>query len=258
MEFEKTFENAMEDYDGTRPVYPQELYDDIFAYTHIGEKSDVLEIGIGTGKATAPILRTGCNLVAIEPGERMCQFTKEKYKSHSNFQLYNGTVQEFDCPPGSYDLVYAATSFHWIPEEYGYKRVYDLLKPGGVFARFGYHAGKDKLRLELAEEIQRAYVTYMGVKEEPREYSEEDAQRLALIAPEYGFVDTQCKMYRWTKEFTADEYMKLLRTYPNHVALPSDRRDGLFSAVYHAIKDNGGIITVYYTMDLHLARKIKE
>lgn len=55
----------------------------------------------------------------------------------------------------SFDLVYAVTAFHWIPEEYGYRCVYNLLKSGGVFARFTYHAGTDKGRRGLMESAVR-------------------------------------------------------------------------------------------------------
>lgn len=254
--YERTFDNATTDYDESRPFYVDELYDDIFRYKSIDSSSKVLEIGIGTGKATLPILESSCQLTAIEPGERLAEFSKERFQGYRNFALYNQTLQEYKCPSETFDLIYAATSFHWIPEEYGYKRVYELLKKGGVFARFGYHAGKDKKRETLTAEIQEVYEKNMNVTGEPKEYCEEDAKELAEIAPKYGFVDTEYKLYHWTKDFSADEYMKLLRTYPNHMALEQANREKLFEGIHNAINRNGGEITIYYTMDLHLGRKM--
>ena len=72
----------------------------------------------------------------------------------------------------------------------------------------------------------------------------------------YGFRDTAYKLYHTTKDFTADEYMALLRTYPDHMRLDPEDRKQLFAGIYHAIERNGGTMTVYYTMDLELARKI--
>lgn len=131
-----------------------------------------------------------------------------------------------------------------------------MLKEGGVFARFGYHAGKDKSRVALTAEIQEIYEKYMHVTQEPKEYCEEDAKQLAEIAPKYGFADTKYKLYHWTKDFTADEYMKLLRTYPNHMAMEQENREKLFAGIHNAINKNGGAITIHYTMDLHLGRKL--
>lgn len=69
--YEQTFDRAAQDYDDIRPGYPQELYKDLFGYKAIGPESRVLEIGAGTGKATGPLLNTGCRLIALEPGEHM-------------------------------------------------------------------------------------------------------------------------------------------------------------------------------------------
>ncbi|KAK8834917.1 hypothetical protein M9Y10_030457 [Tritrichomonas musculus] len=78
MNFEKTFDNATMDYDQSRPAYPEELYQDIFQYKPVTKNNYVLEIGLGTGKASPPILATGCNFIGIEPGEKLTALAKEK------------------------------------------------------------------------------------------------------------------------------------------------------------------------------------
>lgn len=253
--FEKTFDNQILSYEKVRPTYPRELYDDIFRYHPIGSDSSVLEIGIGTGKATAPFLEKQCKLVALEPGDNLAAFSKEKFKGYHNFSLQNQMLQDYGCAHETFDCIYAATSFHWIPEEYGYKRVYELLKKGGAFARFAYHASKDRERETLTAEIQECYKKYMNAPEEPKPYCEEDAAGLAEVARKYGFVDVEYMMYHWTKDFSADDYMEVLKTYPNHMALEQANRERLFDGIHGAIERNGGVITVYYTLDLQLARK---
>lgn len=253
--FERTFDNAVIDYDKTRPDYIKELYDDILQYKEIDARNRVLEIGIGTGKATGPILEKQCCVVGIEPGKQLADFTREKFRGYSNFFLYNQTLQDYECPAGTYDLIYAATAFHWIPEEYGYRRVHELLKKGGAFARFAYHAGKDKKREGLALELKGLYEKHMHATSEPKEYDENDAEKLAQIAGNYGFSDIKYKLYHWTKDFTAEEYMGLLKTYPDHMALEEPVRESFFHEIRNAIDRHGGVITVHYTMDLQLARK---
>lgn len=254
--FEKTFDNQTLSYEKVRPTYPAELYDDIFRYRPIGWDSNVLEIGIGTGKATTPFLEKQCRLVALEPGGNLAAFSAEKFKDYPYFLLQNQMLQDFRCGPETFDLIYAATSFHWIPEEYGYKRVYELLKKGGAFARFAYHANKDREREAMTFEIQECYQKYMNASKEPKPYCEEDALLLAEVAKKYGFVDTEYRMYHWTKDFSADDYMEVLKTYPDHMSLEAIVREKLFQGIYKAIERGGGVITVYYTMDLQLARKV--
>lgn len=255
IDFERTFDNAAVGYDKSRPAYPAELYRDIFEYGKIDENSNVLEIGLGTGKASEPILETGCHLVGVEPGENLARLAMEKFKDYSNFSLYMNMLQDYDCPTESYDFIYSATAFHWIPEEYGYKRVYELLKHGGVFARFAYHAGPDKERKMLTDEIQKLYALYFNATQSPKVFTDEDAGKIAEIAGRYGFSDLKYRLYEVVKHFTADEYMELLQTYPNHMSLEPCTREKLFKGIHSAINNYGGVISVYYTVDLELARK---
>ena len=87
------------------------------------------------------------------------------------------------------------------------------------------------------------------------EFGEEDAKKIADIAKGYGFSDIEYHLYQTTKDFTADEYIKLLQTYPDHMKLPEPQRNELFKGIHDAIVQNGGVITIYYVMDLELARK---
>lgn len=254
-EFERTFDNAAEDYDSIRPEYPRELYEDISAYLPITKESRVLEVGLGTGKAAGPVLDTGCGLTGIEPGGNLLALAKKRLQGYSNLSLIEKTLQDYGCPDNIFDLVYSATAFHWIPEDYGYKRVYSLLRPGGAFARFAYHAGPDKKRLEQSEEIHSFYEKYMGHKGRYRELTDGRVRELAELAGKYGFTDTQYHIYHMEKDFTANEYMKLLRTYRDHMVLDPASREGLFRGIYETIKKYGGVTTVYYTVDLELGRK---
>lgn len=254
-EFEKTFEEAAADYEKSRPLYAKTLFEHIFRYKPIDSASKVLEIGIGTGKATLPFLETGCDLSAIEPGEQLAFYAARNYAAYDHFSLHRQTFQEFACPPESFDLIYSATAFHWIPQEYGYRRVYELLKKGGAFARFAYHAGADKERHALTAEIRSLYQAYMDESGGAREYGEEDASALAQLAETYGFVDTTYRLFGMTKGFTADAYMELLRTYSDHRKLEQTKRELLFNGIHRAIQKHGGVMTVHYTVDLQLARK---
>ena len=59
---EWTFDTAAEVYEKMRPGYVEELYQDIFQYIPVDESSNVVEIGIGGGQATPPVVKTGCKM----------------------------------------------------------------------------------------------------------------------------------------------------------------------------------------------------
>ena len=255
-----TFDTVADTYEKLRPGYVNELYNTIFEYKQINNQSRVVEIGIGGGQATLPFLKTSCNLTAIDYGENFCKLCREKFKEYTNFSAVSGKFEDIDFNNNEYDLIYSASAFHWIPEEIGYKKVYDMLKDGGVFARFANHPYRDKCKPALSEEMDKIYAEYYYKyhNKEPKpliEYCEEQAENRALIAEKYGFTDIQYKLFYRTRTFSAKEYTMLLGTYSDHIAIEEKIRTEFFSKIEEAINRHGGEITIYDTIDLQLAKK---
>ncbi|MBE6716441.1 MAG: class I SAM-dependent methyltransferase [Ruminococcaceae bacterium] len=255
-----TFDTVASDYEKLRPGYVDELYQAIFDYIQINNKSRVVEIGIGGGQAALPFLKTGCKLTAVDYGESFCEICREKFKEYPNFSAVSGKFEDIDMGD-KYDLIYSASAFHWIPEEIGYKKVYDMLKDGGVFARFANHPFRDKGKPELSAEMDKIYAEYYYkyYNKEPKspvEYTDGQAYDRALIAEKYGFTDIGYKLFFRTRTFSAKEYKMLLGTYSDHIAIAESIRTKFFSEIEEAINRHGGEITIYDTIDLQLARKI--
>lgn len=253
---ENTFNEVAEAFDRWRTGYVPELYRDLFAYRSIEPSSKVLEIGIGTGQATPPVLATGCSLTAVELGDRLASLTREKFRDVPNLTVVQAAFQDFEAKEESYDLIYAASSFHWIPEETGYSKVFRLLKSGGAFARFAHHPSYKKGQEKLFDAVQRVYAVYMPGSAPLPEYQEENAERRASIALKYGFTDVAWHLYHRTRTYTAREYAAMIGTYSDHIALGEERCRALCEGVREAIDVFGGRIVLYDTMDLELARKV--
>ena len=135
-----TFNEDPANYDRYRPRYMPELFETIFAY---GEKAGcsrgkALEMGSGTGQATEPFLRAGWQVTAVEMGDNLASFAREKFRDQPGLKVVCG---DFLTAPleGPYDLFYAATSFHWVGTKEAFPRIQSLLKPGGVVALFWNH-----------------------------------------------------------------------------------------------------------------------
>ena len=56
-----TFNTVADLYEKIRPGYPDELYQALFSYAPLDAFRSALEIGIGAGQATPPVLETGCS-----------------------------------------------------------------------------------------------------------------------------------------------------------------------------------------------------
>lgn len=256
-----TFDTVVTLYEKLRPGYVDELYQKIFNVAPINESSNVLEIGIGCGQATLPILNMGCRLTAIEYGKQFSEFCKEKFKGYSKFSIITDRFEDVDLSENTYDLVFSATAFHWIPEELGYPKVYSILKSGGVFAQFANHPYPYGGNPALAKEMDKIYAMYYypfwGEKKETlKEYSKEQARLKAAVAEKYGFGNSHYFLFYRTQTFSAEEYIMLLGTYSNHIAIDEPIRTEFFSQIENAINRHEGKITVYDTIDLQLASKM--
>ena len=77
-----------------------------------------------------------------------------------------------------------------------------------------------------------------------------------MIAEKYGFSDIRYALFHRRRVFSAREYVELLGTYSDHIAMEETMRAEFFSRIEEAIVKHGGFITLYDTIDLQLARKI--
>lgn len=257
---EGTFDTVVAQYDKMRPGYVPELFQAIFDYVQIDENSKAVEVGSGSGQATLPVLQKGCGLISVEYGENFSALLKEKFKDYPKFSVITGKFEDVELPSDSFDLVFSATAFHWVPEETGYKKVFDMLKSGGAFARFANRPRNCKDAPELAAEIQALYDEYYNschnIKSGTRKwFTEDDAKAISLIPEKYGFTDISCHLFYRDRIFTADEYIQLLGTYSDHIAIEESIRNVFFAKIKDAINRHGGTITINDTMDLELARK---
>ena len=254
MELRLKFNEDAENYDKSRPSYPDELFDDIIAYSNIDEKSNILEIGIGTGQATLPFLTLGCNITAVELGSDLAEYTSAKFSSFDKLNIINADFIEADLKSGYYDLIYCATAFHWLPPEEAYRKIKKLLKPNGVLALFWNHPFPNRDDDEVNMASRRIYDQYRPTDKPIIEFCEKDLEKRKSALEENGFRCAEAKLYKRTRTLTSQEYIALINTYSDHRALPDDIRLPFEKEMRSAINALGGKINIYDTIDLYLAK----
>jgi ubiquinone/menaquinone biosynthesis C-methylase UbiE len=211
MESRKVFDTIPEKFDKWRPRYCNKVFADIIKHSQLDCGKSALEIGPGTGQATKPILKTGCNYLAIELGEHLAEYTKDKFKSYDNFHIVNDDFETHNFGRQKFDLVYSAATIQWIPEKIGFSRAFDLLKSGGTFAMMLMKGDYKTPNEALYDKIQEVYDEYFR-PETPY------TQRLAYNnAVNYGFVDFECRKYYSRREFNADDYVSYLGTHLSYI-----------------------------------------
>lgn len=134
----KLFNEVPALYEQVRPSYPDELFADLVAVTGVDARSSVLEIGCGTGQATRPLAQLGCAVTAIEPGAEMADLARQRLAHFTNVAIETSTFETWDSHDRRFDLIVAASSWHWIDPSVGWTRAHSVLHPGGWLAMLGH------------------------------------------------------------------------------------------------------------------------
>lgn len=255
MDLRLKFNEDVLNYDKWRPAYTPELFNDIICFSALDDTKGSLEIGIGTGQATLPILKTGCKVTAIEVGERLAEYSKQKFSEFNNCHVVNIDFESFNADGNTYDLIYSATAFHWISQDIGFTKTYDLLKSGGTVALFWNHPFVNREDDLLHVEIREIYKKYRPSDESPIEFTDSMCQKYTDMLKQYGFINITSKVYHKTRILQAYEYISLLNTYSDHRALQNDIKIGLEKEISSTIDNFGGKLRIYDAIDLYLANK---
>jgi SAM-dependent methyltransferase len=249
------FNEDVLNYDKSRPTYIADLFRDVISFSGITQNSNVLEIGIGTGQATLPFLQTGCNVTAIELGNRLTEYSRIKFAAYEKIKILNADFSDYNAGENRYDLIYSATAFHWIPPETGFPKIMRLLKNNATVALFWNHPFVNRSDDDVHIAVQEIYDKYRPSDKPKAEFSEGDCQKYSELLEQYGFKDITSKLYKQTRHLNADEYISLLNTYSDHRALDRNIKEGLETEIKGAINTLNGTIKIYDTMDLYLAKK---
>ena len=133
----RVFNGVADVYDRVRPTYPDAMFDDLVAITKVDRQSSILEIGCGTGQATQALAAIGCSVTAVEPGEALADLARRRVETFPDVQINTTTFEEWDDRGRRFDLLVAAASWHWVDPSIGWRRVHDVLRPGGWLALLG-------------------------------------------------------------------------------------------------------------------------
>lgn len=241
-----------ETYDRARPGYPAQLFDDLFALAGLETGVAVLEIGPGTGQASVELARRGARLTAIELGPHLAEIAGRNLAPFPDCPVLTGSFETSQIE-GPFDLVFAATAWHWLDPEVRYLKVASLLRPGGhlaiVTTDHVYPPGFDP----LFDTIQGVYKEIgWGMETWPPTMPEAPADEEGMAASGL-FEALQVRRYLWSNAYSADEYVELLDTYSDHRGLEPARRDILFGGIRSRIGD--GVIRKHYLNVLQIARR---
>ena len=258
----RTFDTAAELYERARPRYPEQLFADLADVTGLsGRRAAVLEIGPGTGQATRGLLAQGWRVVALEPGRELAAVARRVLAGLGDLVVEPRPFETWQpTEPASFDLVFAATAWHWVDARVGYPHAAEVLRPSGSVAVVASeHVLPEEDGDPFFREVEAIYDA-VGLGDGlggPRPPAAIEAPDLAAMLASGLFVDPVVHRYVWSRVYSAAEYLDLLSTYSGHIAASPDQRAQLFAGIRELIDARPtGTVRKHYLNLLQVARRL--
>jgi ubiquinone/menaquinone biosynthesis C-methylase UbiE len=169
------FDEVADEYDRTRPLYPDALVDRACEVAGLGSGDPVLEIGCGTGQLTRSLVARGLRVTAVEPGENLIRLAGQNLAGagagagpgagpgSGSVEFVHARFEDAALPSGYFRAVFSASALHWVDPAVGWRKIAGVLAAGGTLA----------------------LLSYFGV-DEPRSRDDQDAMLAAMarVAPD--------------------------------------------------------------------------
>ena len=253
-ELRAIFDEDAERYQRARPGYPAAVFDDLRRFAEVGPGARVLEIGPGTGQATAVLAAGGPQLVAVELGAALAGTLRRRL---AGVPVEVSAFEDWPLPPRPFDTAVAFTSWHWLDPQVRAAKVAAALRPGGTLATVTTLHVRGGTA-EFFDHAQDCYLRWDPDVTQPERLAELDS-----VPPDRDEIDDDARFeparrlrYVLDVHYSTQSYLDLLGTYSGHRALDTDRREGLLGCIAELIDGRyGGAVVKRYGYELRLARR---
>jgi ubiquinone/menaquinone biosynthesis C-methylase UbiE len=204
-------------YDRGRPGYPAEAVRWLLG----DEPRIILELGAGTGKLTAEMVRQGHAVHSTDPDEAMLEVLREQVPGCSARQ---GSAEDIPANDNSVDIVVVGEAFHWFDGDRALAEIARILRPGGHLAI-----------INNVRDARIPWVKRLGRLLEDEEHAEAPE---ALVTSElFGFVEDH-SVGHW-HDVNRDSILDLATSYSSVASLDDDEREARLDEVLAFYDDYG-------------------
>lgn len=243
-------------YDRHRPGYSEELVDRVIGYAQLPPEGRILEVGCGTGQATASFARRGYRMLCLEPSPQMAVLAQANLEEFARLEIVVETFEDWALADQLFHLVISAQAFHWVDPELRFVKAARAVAPGGALAIFGHRAlpGEGPVR----ERIDAAYAEC--APDIAARLPGTDAARGRSLSADFanasGFGTLVREQLPWGREWRTADYLEMMQTQSDHRMLPADQLAALLARLEQIIDAAGGSIVVNYLTTLLMARRV--
>jgi len=251
------FEDVPELYDRARPTYPAAVFDGLEELAKLAPGARVLEIGCGTGQASAELASRGFRLLCVELGPSLARLARANLSAFRDVEVVNAAFETWDAEGRRFDAVVAFSAFHWLDPEAAYAKAATVLDPGAALAivstQHVQRPGGDRFWTDVQEDYDAVVPSDQNRPPPP---PDEVPDELAEMEASGCFRAVGARRYIWDVEYTADSYVDVLETYSGHRDFDRATRDELYDRIRRRIDGHpGGRVTKTYVSILNVAAR---
>lgn len=125
-----TFDTLAGDYDAGRSGYANELYDTLVNFG-LKRSDSVLDVGCGTGLASAPLAVNGFTVTGVDVSEPMLEIARRRLP---NATFVNARAEKLPFKDNEFGVAMSAQVFHHLDRTAALKEMQRVVKPGGMIA----------------------------------------------------------------------------------------------------------------------------
>ena len=205
---ETAFDGCADLYEAHRPGYPAELFEHLARRFALTPGSTVIDLGAGTGRATALLAERGYQVIAVEPSPAMRargRGLEARYPARVRF--VEATAEATGLDDGMADLVTSAQAFHWFDPFRALPEAARVLKPGAGLALFWNNIDQERTAIgpDLKALIKRFSPSYTSAYHQRPWIETIEASRL--------FANVARTDFYHAVEMTGDTLCGLARSY---------------------------------------------
>lgn len=248
-DYGKFFDEIAGEYDSMRPAYPDRLVDQACRAAGLGRGDHVLEIGCGTGQLTRSLLARGLRVTAVEPGKNLVALARKNLEGAGAVEFINARFEDVPGTHGQFAAVFSASALHWVDPKVSWRKIADMLVPGGTLALLSYFGLEEQRTKDdqdmmlaalsrVAPEVAAAFPSYRDLDATLAGAEQRRVNVSAVwawlgshdVAEDYAsdlFDDVQVAVIPMLLEHTAGELNAILRTMSYWPSLGPAQRQAL-------------------------------
>jgi ubiquinone/menaquinone biosynthesis C-methylase UbiE len=240
-----SFDQLVNEYDAGRLGYANDVYNNLVAFG-LSPRHTVVDIGCGTGLASAPLIENGYNVTGVDPSEPMLAVARERYPEAKWVQ---GTAEALPFGPASFDVAISAQALHHADARAALTEIKRVIRPRGIVAIWWKGLMSDDPVKQLRDSIARD----MGIA--PLNSNWRGGFRDFYSS---GFAETAVRVIPWSTIVTLSKFLQYERSrkivrdeFGTHA---SEYFEQLEARLRETLGQGDPILPLSYTHFLYLAR----